>query len=74
MKIPDSIIPILSLLTTIKSQLCAYHESYCLSGLIVGETNDLISTQYILEGILNDCPYFKALEGKYLYWFPEDER
>ena len=58
-----------SILIKTKSQFaCANEESYCLSGLQLNDFNDLICTQYLYQGTINDCSYYKSIDVIYLYW------
>eukprot|EP01084_Bolivina_argentea_P064708 117973_1 len=64
------VILVVIILCPAKSQLqCANNISYCLTGLKVSDSNSAMCSQYIRQGIHNDCSYFKAIHGgTYLLW------
>ena len=43
-------------------------QSYCLSGLVWPESYYVYETEYKLEGIKDNCPYFKSNSNLYLYY------
>ena len=55
--------------------MCATKDTYCISGLTPNDGSSVICSEYIRDGIINGCPYFKHNQlpsfmeyDIYLYW------